>query len=452
MRSVNPFTEQLLREYADHTPSQVREALDAAGVAALQCAAMGMSDRAAGMRRTAAILRERKQGLAELMTLEMGKPIVAGEGEIEKCAVCCEHFAQHAAEYLARESIASDATRSGVRYEPLGAVLAIMPWNFPFWQVFRFAAPALMAGNVGLLKHAPNVSGCSLAIESIFRDAGFPRGAFTSLLIDTPAVEAIIHDPVVRAVTLTGSERAGRSVAAIAGAALKKVVLELGGSDPFIVLPDADPRATAKAAAAARCINSGQSCIASKRFIVVGDNELFEAAFVEALCALKIGDPMDRQTSIGPLARLDLLEHLHDQVQRSIADGARLVVGGQRLPRTGFFYPPTLLTGVTPGMPAFDEETFGPVAALIHADGIDHAIHLANQSRFGLGASIWTDDAAHAEKTIVPRLEAGAVFVNGPVKSDPALPFGGIKNSGHGRELAALGIREFVNAKTVWVR
>jgi len=452
MRSVNPFTEQPVGEYPEHTPAQVRAALDAGGRAAVECARMAMSDRAHRMRRAAETLRARKPQLATLMTLEMGKPIVAAEGEIEKCAACCDHFAEWAAEYLAPESIPSDATRSGVRYEPLGAVLAIMPWNFPFWQVFRFAAPALMAGNVGLLKHAPNVPGCALAIESVFRDAGFPPGAFTALLIETPAVEAIIHDPIVKALTLTGSERAGRSVAAIAGAALKKIVLELGGSDPFIVLPDADPPKTALAAAAARCINSGQSCIAAKRFIVVGDNPEFEIAFADALAALQIGDPMDRQTDLGPLARLDLLENLHDQVQRSIAAGAKLVLGGRRLPRTGFFYPPTLLTDVHPGMPAFDEETFGPVAALIHANGIDDAIHLANQSRFGLGASIWTNDVSHAEKTIVPRIEAGCVFINGPVKSDPALPFGGIKNSGHGRELAALGIREFVNAKTVWVK
>jgi succinate-semialdehyde dehydrogenase/glutarate-semialdehyde dehydrogenase len=451
MRSVNPFTEQVISEYPEHSPAQVRAALDAAGRAATECARMAMSDRASRMLRAAEMLRARKPQLSRLMTAEMGKPIAAAEGEIEKCAGCCEHFAERAADYLAPEFIPSDATRSGVRYEPLGAVLAIMPWNFPFWQVFRFAAPALMAGNVGLLKHAPNVPGCALAIESVFRDAGFPGGALTTLLIDTPAVEAIIHDPVVRAVTLTGSERAGRSVAAIAGAALKKIVLELGGSDPFIVLPDADPLKTAHAAAAARCINSGQSCIAAKRFIVVGDNPQFETAFADALAALQIGDPMDRNTDLGPLARLDLLDHLHDQVQRSIAAGAKLVLGGRRLPRTGFFYPPTLLTDVNPGMPAFDEETFGPVAALIHADGIDDAIHLANRSRFGLGASIWTNGISHAEKTIVPRIEAGAVFINGPVKSDPALPFGGIKNSGHGRELAALGIREFVNAKTVWV-
>jgi succinate-semialdehyde dehydrogenase / glutarate-semialdehyde dehydrogenase len=452
MRSVNPFTEQIVQEYPEHTPAEIRATLDAAGRAAEECARIGMDQRASRMHQVAALLRKQKPQLARLMTAEMGKPIVAAEAEVEKCALCCEHFAQRAADYLAFESIPSDATHSGVRFEPLGAVLAIMPWNFPFWQVFRFAAPALMAGNVALLKHAPNVSGCALAIESIFKDAEFPVGAFAALLIDTPVVEAIIHDPVVRAVTLTGSECAGRSVAAIAGAALKKVVLELGGSDPFIVLPDADPVATGRAAAQARCINAGQSCIAAKRFIVVGDNPEFERSFTDAMKAMKMGDPMNRQTDLGPLARLDLLDHLQNQVERSIAAGARLVTGGQRSPGKGFFYPPTILSDVSPGMPAFNEETFGPVAALIRADGIDHAIQLANQSRFGLGASVWTSDVAHAEKTIIPRLEAGAIFVNGPVKSDPALPFGGIKNSGHGRELSELGIREFVNAKTVWIK
>jgi succinate-semialdehyde dehydrogenase/glutarate-semialdehyde dehydrogenase len=451
MRSVNPFTEELLQEYPEQTPSEIRATLDAAGRAAEEWARTGMDERAILMHRLAEALRRQRAVLASLMTAEMGKPIAAGEGEIEKCALCCEHFADRAADYLAFESILSDATRSGIRFEPLGAVLAIMPWNFPFWQVFRFAAPALMAGNVGLLKHAPNVTGCALAIEQLFNDAGFPAGAFASLRVELPAIEAIIHDPVVRAVTLTGSEGAGRSVGAIAGAALKKVVLELGGSDPFIVLPDADPVATAQAAAKARCVNSGQSCIAAKRFIVVGDNPGFERAFVEAMQSLKLGDPANRDTDIGPLARLDLLEHLDDQVKRSMASGAKLIAGGQRLKGRGFFYPATILSDVRPGTPAFDEETFGPVAALVRADDINHAIHLANQSRYGLGASIWTRDTSHAERAIVPRLEAGAVFVNGPVKSDPVLPFGGIKSSGHGRELAALGIREFTNAKTVWV-
>jgi succinate-semialdehyde dehydrogenase/glutarate-semialdehyde dehydrogenase len=450
LRAINPFNERPLREYRKHSPSEVRAKLQAAQNAARTWREVSMADRADLMRSTAAVLRRHLADHATLMTSEMGKPIVAAEGEIEKCAACCEHFARHAEEYLAPETIATDALRSGVRYEPLGAVLAIMPWNFPFWQVFRFAAPALMAGNVGLLKHAPNVPGCALAIESIFREAGFPAGVFTSLLIDTQAIEAIIRDPIIRAVTLTGSERAGRSVAAIAGSALKKTVLELGGSDPFIVLADADPLAAAKAAVAARTINAGQSCIAAKRFIVVGKNLAFEEAFAAALSAIKIGDPLDRQTEMGPLARLDLLQNLHQQVQDSLALGATLIIGGHRLPRPGYFYAPTLLADVRPGMPAFDDETFGPVAALIHADDTDHAIDLANATRFGLGASIWTHDVPAAESRTVPRIEAGAVFINGPVKSDPRLPFGGIKQSGYGRELSAAGIREFVNIKTLW--
>ncbi|HZL38435.1 MAG TPA: aldehyde dehydrogenase family protein, partial [Tepidisphaeraceae bacterium] len=389
--------------------------------------------------------------LTLLMAREMGKPVMAGEAEVEKCAACCEHFALHSAKYLSQIDIESDAAQSYVRFDPLGGVLAIMPWNFPFWQVFRFAAPALMAGNVGLLKHAPNVPGCALAIEDVFREAGFPPGVFSTLLVDTSAVGEIIKHPAVAAVTLTGSERAGAAVAAQAGAELKKAVLELGGSDPFIVLPDADVQATARAAASARTINSGQSCIAAKRFIVVGDGREFERHFARALAALKLGDPTDRATDQGPLARLDLLENLDRQVRESIAAGARLVTGGHRLPRTGYFYAPTLLADVGPGMPVFDEETFGPVAALIDARGVDDAIRLANLSKYGLGASIWTRDAAAAQ-LLAARLEAGCVFVNGPVKSDPRLPFGGIKRSGYGRELSAFGIHEFVNIKTVWMR
>jgi succinate-semialdehyde dehydrogenase / glutarate-semialdehyde dehydrogenase len=414
------------------------------------------------MRRAAAVLRERSAELARLMALEMGKPIAGAEAEIEKCAAGCDHFAGNAAVYLATEILPSDATRSYVRYDPLGAVLAIMPWNFPFWQVFRFAAPALMAGNVAVLKHAPNVPGCADAIERVFRDAGFPEGVFVNLRIDTPAVEAAIKHEVIRAVTLTGSGRAGRAVAAQAGAALKKTVLELGGSDPFIVIPPGDDagdrrafRDAAVEAAKARCINSGQSCIAAKRFIVVGDSGYgvgsFRHRLVQAMSALKVGDPLHRSTDVGPLARLDLLETLHDQVQRSRDAGARPLFGGHRLPRKGYFYAPTVLSSVKPGMAVFDEETFGPVAAVVDARDVDEAVDLANASRYGLGASIWTPDTALAER-IAGRIEAGCVFVNGIVKSDPALPFGGIKESGYGRELAAFGIREFVNIKTVWVK
>jgi succinate-semialdehyde dehydrogenase/glutarate-semialdehyde dehydrogenase len=451
MRPIDPTTELPLDDFAEHSPEQVTRLLKQAGDAFRAWRGVALDERCGLMRVAGRVLRERSAELAGLMTREMGKPIVAAEAEIEKCAACCDHFADHGPEYLAPQAIATDATRSFVRFDPLGAVLAIMPWNFPFWQVFRFAAPALVAGNVGVLKHAPNVPGCAVAIEDVFRGAGFPAGVFTTLLVDTPAVAGIIRDPAIAAVTLTGSDRAGSAVAAQAGAALKKCVLELGGSDPFIVLPDADVEATAKAAAAARTINSGQSCIAAKRFIVVGDGALFEKLFARALEALKVGDPSDRSTDMGPLARLDLLDNLERQVGAAIAAGARLVTGGRRLPRKGYFYPPTLLADVKPGNAAFDEEVFGPVAALVRAKDIDDAVRLANASPYGLGASVWTANAAAGE-ALAARIEAGSVFVNGAVKSDPRLPFGGIKRSGYGRELAAFGIHEFVNVKTVWVK
>ena len=450
MTPIDPVTEQSLGEFREHSPEQVSAALDLASIAFAQWRHTPIAERSRLMRAAAGILRQRSAKYAQLMVSEMGKTITGAEAEVEKCALACEHFADHARQYLAEQKIATDADESYVRFDPLGAVLAIMPWNFPFWQVIRFAAPALMAGNVGLLKHAPNVPGCAMALEEIFRDAGLPLGVFTTLLIDTDAVPAIISHPAVAAITLTGSDRAGSSVASQAGAALKKTVLELGGSDPFIVLPDADIEATAKAAAAARCINSGQSCIAAKRFIVVGNVGRFEKAFAQALSQLKVADPANRATRVGPLARLDLLENLHRQVQQSIQAGARLVLGGQRLPRKGYFYPPTLLADVRPGMPAFDEETFGPVAALIAAKDVDDAIRLANLSRYGLGASVWTRDIELA-KSLGVRIESGSVFINEAVKSDSRLPFGGIKRSGYGRELAAFGIHEFVNIKTVWV-
>ncbi|HWE01034.1 MAG TPA: NAD-dependent succinate-semialdehyde dehydrogenase [Tepidisphaeraceae bacterium] len=451
MKPIDPTTEQPLAEYPAHTDEQVQSLLGRAGTAFSQWRQTPLLDRARLMHRAAQTLRDRVADLASLMTHEMGKPIAAAEAEIEKCADCCEYFAFHSARYLAEVEIASDATRSYVRFDPIGGVLAIMPWNFPFWQVFRFAAPALMAGNVGILKHAPNVPGCATAIEDVFAEAGFPPGVFTTLLIDTPAVASVIRHPAIAAVTLTGSERAGSSVAALAGAALKKTVLELGGSDPFIVLPDADVAATARAAASARTINAGQSCIAAKRFIVVGDSRAFGEKFAGALADLKIGNPHDRQTQVGPLARLDLLENLQRQVQESIRAGARVVAGGHRVPCKGYFYAPTLLAAVRPGMPAFDEETFGPVAALIEAKDVDDAIRLANLSPYGLGASVWTKDAAAAER-LAGRLDSGCVFINGAVKSDPRLPFGGVKRSGYGRELSSFGIHEFVNAKTVWVK
>lgn len=451
MRSINPATGEVIREYAGHTPADVERLLVRAEASFASWRRTSFGDRAALMRRAAAVLRRGVAEYARVMALEMGKPIVAAEAEVEKCAGTCEFFAEKAEHFLAQDFVVTDASRSYIRYDPIGPILAVMPWNFPFWQVFRFAAPGLMAGNVGLLKHAANVPGCALAIEDVFRKAGFPEGVFTTLLVTSPAIEGIIRHTVVRAVTLTGSEPAGVAVASQAGSVLKKTVLELGGSDPFIVLADADPVTTAASAAKARCINSGQSCIAAKRFIVEEPiAEAFEGAMVAAMAALKIGDPLDRSTDVGPMAREDLLGELHSQLERSIKSGARLLTGGQRMDRKGYFYAPTVLAGVEPGMAAFDEETFGPVAAIVRARDASHAVELANRTSFGLGASIWTSNAKRAE-SLVPDIEAGCVFINGIVKSDPRLPFGGVKRSGYGRELAAAGIREFVNIKTVWM-
>jgi succinate-semialdehyde dehydrogenase/glutarate-semialdehyde dehydrogenase len=386
------------------------------------------------------------------MTEEMGKTIVSAEAEVVKCAWVCDHYAENGAAWLAPERIKTDASDSFVRFDPLGPVLAVMPWNFPFWQVFRFAAPALMAGNVALLKHASNVPGCALAIEQIFLEAGAPEGVFTTLLTGNKAVEQVLESPIVQAVTLTGSDPAGRAVAAKAGSLLKKTVLELGGSDPFIVLADADPEEAAKEAAKARCINNGQSCIAAKRFIVQEPlADRFEQAMTREMAALKVGDPMDRATDVGPLAREDLLHDLDRQVKETVAKGARLLTGGERLPGRGYYYAPTVLARVEPGMVAFDEETFGPVAAITRAKSVEHAVELANRSKFGLGASLWTKDLDRARE-LARQIEAGAVFANGMVKSDPRLPFGGIKTSGYGRELSHYGLREFVNVKSVWIR
>ena len=452
MQSINPTTAQPIRDYPDHTPADVNRLLHRAEAAFAQWRLTSFPDRSRLLRSAAARLREQKSDLSRLMTLEMGKPIPGAESEIEKCALACDYFAGHAESFLRPEMIPTDATRSYVRYDPLGPVLAIMPWNFPFWQVFRFAAPALMAGNVAVLKHAPNVPGCALAIENLFTKSGFPQGVFTSLLVPNDRAHALIEHPAIKAVTLTGSERAGRAVASESGSALKKTVLELGGSDPFIVLADADVPSVAKQAAKARCINSGQSCIAAKRFIVETPiADAFEAAFAREMAGLKVGDPLDRSTDIGPLARADLLDNLDGQVQRSLAAGARLLTGGRRLARGGFFYEPTVLTNVRPGNPAWDEESFGPVAAVTRATDADHAVQLANATKYGLGASIWTSNPANAEP-LIPRIDAGCVFVNAPVASDPRLPFGGIKNSGYGRELSSHGIREFTNVKTVWVK
>ncbi|HKJ87525.1 MAG TPA: NAD-dependent succinate-semialdehyde dehydrogenase, partial [Gammaproteobacteria bacterium] len=383
---------------------------------------------------------------------EMGKPITGARAEAEKCAWVCEYYAEHAVEFLQEEVTGTDADSSYVRYEPLGSVLAVMPWNYPFWQVFRFAAPGLMAGNVGLLKHASNVPGCALAIEQIFAEAGFPEGVFQSLLIGSGPVSGIIEDRRVKAATLTGSEVAGRKVAEAAGRALKKTVLELGGSDPFIILKDADIRRAAQVGAGARCLNSGQSCIAAKRFIVVQDRlEEFTKVFVPLMSEQKMGDPMDEDTRIGPQAREDLREDLHRQVTGSVGKGAKILTGGEPSERKGYYYPPTVLTDVGKGMPAYEEEVFGPVAAIIPVSDEVQAIRMANDTQYGLGASLWSRDIGKAER-LTREIQAGCVFVNNLVKSDPRLPFGGVKQSGYGRELGFHGIREFVNVKTVWMR
>jgi succinate-semialdehyde dehydrogenase/glutarate-semialdehyde dehydrogenase len=452
MKATNPATAELIREYPEHTKGEMEGRLRGAKTAFASWKKTPLAERAGRMQRAAHALREGRNRHARLMTEEMVKPIAAAEAEIDKCAWNCDFYAEHAGSFLQVEEVPTDASRSFVRFDPLGPVLAVMPWNFPFWQVFRFAAPALMACNVAVLKHAANVPGCALAIEEVFRQAGFPAGVMTALLVPSERVADLIRHPVIRAVTLTGSDRAGAAVASEAGKELKKPVLELGGSDPFLVLADADLAEVARQAAKVRCINAGQSCIAAKRFIVEEPlAERFERAFTEEMARLKVGDPLDRSNDLGPLVREDLLEGLHDQVERTVKAGASLRTGGRCLERRGYFYAPTVLTGVEPGMPAFDEKTFGPVAAVTRARDPDHAVELANRSPYGLAASVWTGDPRRDE-ALAGELEAGVVFINEAVKSDPRLPFGGIKRSGYGRELSAFGIREFVNIKAVWVK
>jgi acyl-CoA reductase-like NAD-dependent aldehyde dehydrogenase len=450
MRSVNPATGEVLREYAELSPGDAAERLARAHEAWTRWRRLPFAARADVLLAAAALLRSRSPGLARTAVLEMGKPVAQAIAEVEKCAWVCEWYAAHGERLLADEVIATDASRSYTRCEPLGVLLAVMPWNFPFWQVFRAAAPALVAGNVVALKHAANVPGVACAIEALWQDAGAPPGAFTTLLVPSAHVGPLVEHAAVACVTLTGGESAGIAVGERAGRALKKVVLELGGSDPFVVLADADLDAVAAQAALARVQNNGQSCIAAKRFIVVGDADGFARRLAARMRSLVVGDPLDPATQVGPLARPDLAADLHAQVERSLAAGARLLAGGVRPAGPGAFYPPTVLADVEPGMAAFDEETFGPLAPVIRAREESHAIELANRSRFGLGASVWTRDVARGE-ALAREIEAGAVFVNGVVKSDPRLPFGGIKRSGHGRELGAAGIRELVNLKTVWV-
>jgi succinate-semialdehyde dehydrogenase/glutarate-semialdehyde dehydrogenase len=404
------------------------------------------------MRRAAEILRAEASELAHLMAREMGKPVRDGVAEAQKCALTCDFYAENAARFLAREPIKTEAGNSFVAFNPLGVVLAVMPWNFPFWQVFRFAAPGLMAGNGAVLKHASNVPGCALAIEDIFRRAGFPANLFRTLLIGSGRVETVIEHPLIRAATLTGSGAAGRAIARQAGGLLKKTVLELGGSDPYLVLEDADPEFAATVCTKARLINSGQSCIAGKRFIVVDAiRHDFEDRFVEQMAAARVGDPFKEDTRVGPLARRDLRDTLHRQVEASVAKGARCLLGGVIPEGRGAYYPPTVLTDVRAGMPAYDEELFGPVAAIIPVKNEEEAIAAANDSSFGLGAAVITRDSSRGERIAAELIESGCVFVNDAVRSDPRLPFGGIKESGYGRELSGYGIKEFVNIKTVWV-
>jgi succinate-semialdehyde dehydrogenase/glutarate-semialdehyde dehydrogenase len=453
LRSVNPANGTLIREYAETDPDATTMILKEASCAFAGWRRTSFEQRAEKMRRAGVLLAERQEDLARLMALEMGKPLAQGRAEVEKCAWVCSYYAAEAERLLAPEHVATDAARSYVTFKPLGAVLAVMPWNFPFWQVFRFAAPALMAGNAGVLKHAGNVCGCALAIEAIFRDAGFPPPLFRALLVDSRRVAGLIEAPEVVAVTLTGSTPAGRAVAAKAGERLKKTVLELGGSDPYLVLEDAVLADAAATCAASRLINAGQSCIAAKRFIVVeAVRERFEEMFVEAMRAQKVGDPFEPGVDLGPLARHDLRDALHRQVEASLAAGARLLLGGRVPEGPGAFYPPTVLGNVRKGMPAHDEELFGPVASVISAKDEADAVRIANDSPFGLGAAIFTADTARGERLAAEMIEAGTCCVNTLVRSDPRLPFGGIKDSGYGRELGSYGIREFTNTKTVYVK
>ena len=450
--SINPADGETIKTFEPLNESELNDKLQRAADTFRSYRSTSFAEREPMMLRAAEILETEKNTFARLMTTEMGKPIKGAVGEAEKCALVCRYYAENARRHLADEIIATNATESYVRFQPLGPVLAVMPWNFPFWQVFRFAAPALMAGNVGLLKHASNVPQCALAIEEIFRRAGFPDGVFQTLLVGSEAVQRIIEDLRVVAVTLTGSEPAGRSVAGIAGKQIKKTVLELGGSDPFIVMPSAELDEAVTTAVKARTINNGQSCIAAKRFIVAAEiYDEFERRFVEEMKALRVGDPLKESTDIGPLATEQILKDVDEQVKTSVAAGALVLTGGKRLDREGNFYEPTVIVNVPADSPASCEEIFGPVAMLFRVKDIDEAIKLANATTFGLGASAWTNEESEQER-FADELEAGCVFINGMVASDPRLPFGGIKNSGYGRELSEFGIREFVNIKTVWVK
>ena len=447
--SINPATGEILREYDQHSEQEIERRLERAAQVFREYRQTSFSERSRLMMKAGEILESRKDEFARMMTLEMGKTLASAVQETEKCATGCRYYAENAERFLADEEVKTSASRSLVKYQPLGPVLAIMPWNFPFWQVFRFAAPALMAGNVGLLKHASNVPQCALAIEEIFLQAGFPQGVFQTLLIGSKRVEKVIEDRRVKAVTLTGSVGAGSSVAAIAGRQIKKTVLELGGSDPFIVMPSVDLEKAVATAVQARVINNGQSCIAAKRFIV--DQSIaaeFERKFVERMASLQVGDPLDPSTDVGPLATEDVLQGLAAQVDKTIKMGARVLLGGKRADRKGNFFEPTVLADIPEGSPAHNDELFGPVASLYRANGMADAIRIANDIPFGLGASAWTNDP-NERRLFINEIESGLAFINGMVASDPRIPFGGVKHSGYGRELSHHGIREFVNIKSV---
>ncbi|MEE2668670.1 MAG: NAD-dependent succinate-semialdehyde dehydrogenase [Gemmatimonadota bacterium] len=450
--TVNPSTGKRIANYSEMSSAQIEEVLRATEDTFQSWRRFDLSERIEPLRRLADHLRTRASEYAELMAEEMGKPLNAAEQEIHKCAWVCDYYSESAPESLADQIVESDASRSLVTFQPLGIILAIMPWNFPFWQVVRFAAPTLTAGNAAILKHAPNVTGCGLALEELFRTAGYPEHLFRTLVVDVPEVDTIIRDDRIKAVTLTGSTTAGRAVAAAAGSVIKKSVLELGGSDPSVILADADLDVAADACVESRLNNSGQSCIAAKRLIVVQSvRDAFQARVVNRMSEVVPGDPTEPATTLGPIARFDLRENLHRQVTISVAHGARVVLGGELPEGPGFFYPPTVLTDVGPGMPAYDEELFGPVVSIIPVADEDEALRVANTTVYGLGASIYTSDVEKGERLASEWLEAGACFVNSFVRSDPRLPFGGIKQSGYGRELSPMGIREFVNVKTVWV-
>jgi succinate-semialdehyde dehydrogenase/glutarate-semialdehyde dehydrogenase len=453
IKSINPANLEVIQTYQTSPPSEIKKIINAANEAFESWKKTSFNQRSKLMFNAAGVLRNNIDEYSRLMTLEMGKPFTQSKAEVEKCAWVCEYYAENAEKFLADELIKTDAAKSFVTFQSLGVVLAVMPWNFPFWQVFRFAAPGLMAGNAGILKHASNVSGCALAIEKVFLESGFPENLFRTILVPSSEMEEVIKNDNIKAVTLTGSVPAGKAVAKTAGSVLKKTVMELGGSDPYIILEDADIDMASETCVTARLINGGQSCIAAKRFIIVEKvyNE-FEKRFIETMKAKKMGDPFDETNHIGPQASVSLRDELHQQVEKSIKLGAKLMLGGTIPETEGAWYLPTVLSNVKKGMPAYDEELFGPVAALIKAKDENEAIEIANDSIFGLGAAVFTRDVEKGEKIAKEKINAGCCFVNAFVKSDPRLPFGGIKDSGYGRELSSFGIREFVNIKSVYVK